>query len=328
TGYAGQTGLSPDVMQQVRNLLNQGYKIGTEHADRRRYRSGVWQTCAPIASSRESEVFSALEACLSEHAGEYVRMFGIDTRVKQRVATTTIQRGDGKPVAVNGSAPAATRSNGGYAAASPAPAGQSEGVAQQVRSILAQGNKVGIEYADRRRYRSGIWQTAPAIRATSESAALNELSQFLAQNADAYVRIFGINPAAKQRTSAVTIQKPGQGPIVANPPVYNAYSDRAVDSRTASHQANGNGAHLASDVAQQITQLVNQGYRISTEYADQRRYRSGAWQTGNAIQATRPSDAIAALESQLAEHQGHYVRLVGIDPRAKRRVLETTIQRP
>ncbi|MEM9161725.1 MAG: ribulose bisphosphate carboxylase small subunit [Cyanobacteria bacterium P01_F01_bin.4] len=325
SGYASQAGLSPEVVQQVRNLLNQGYKIGTEHADHRRYRSGVWQTCAPIGSSREPDVLSALEACLNEHAGEYVRMFGIDTRVKQRVATTTIQRGDGKPVAVNGSAPATTRSNGGYAAAAPAPAGQAEGVAQQVRSILAQGNKVGIEYADRRRYRSGIWQTAPAIRATSEGAALGELNQFLAQNAGAYVRIFGINAAVKQRTSAVTIQKPGGQPVQAQQaPAYRSYSDQPAGARQ-----NGNGAaHLASDVAQQITQLINQGYRISTEYADRRRYRSGAWQTGNPIQATRPSDAIAALESQLAEHQGHYVRLVGIDPRAKRRVLETTIQRP
>jgi len=30
----------------------------------------------------------------------------------------------------------------------------------------------------------------------------------------------------------------------------------------------------------------------------------------------------------LTSHSGEYVRLVGIDPQAKRRVLETTIQRP
>jgi carbon dioxide concentrating mechanism protein CcmM len=30
----------------------------------------------------------------------------------------------------------------------------------------------------------------------------------------------------------------------------------------------------------------------------------------------------------LAEHQGEYVRLLGIDTQAKRRVLETIIQRP
>jgi carbon dioxide concentrating mechanism protein CcmM len=30
----------------------------------------------------------------------------------------------------------------------------------------------------------------------------------------------------------------------------------------------------------------------------------------------------------MAEHAGEYVRLIGIDPKAKRRVLETIIQQP
>jgi ribulose bisphosphate carboxylase small subunit len=30
----------------------------------------------------------------------------------------------------------------------------------------------------------------------------------------------------------------------------------------------------------------------------------------------------------LAEHGGEYVRLIGIDPKVKRRVVETIIQRP
>ena len=34
------------------------------------------------------------------------------------------------------------------------------------------------------------------------------------------------------------------------------------------------------------------------------------------------------LESCLSEYSGEYVRLVGIDPKAKRRVVETIIQRP
>ena len=38
--------------------------------------------------------------------------------------------------------------------------------------------------------------------------------------------------------------------------------------------------------------------------------------------------ASTALESCLAEYSGEYVRLVGIDPKAKKRVLETIVQRP
>ena len=40
------------------------------------------------------------------------------------------------------------------------------------------------------------------------------------------------------------------------------------------------------------------------------------------------SDAISTLEACLSEYSGEYVRLVGIDPKAKRRVVETIIQRP
>ena len=310
-----------DIAGQVRAWLRQGYKIGTEHADRRRYRSGVWQTCAPIQAARESEAMEALHGCLAEHAGEYVRMFGIDPVAKCRVSPVTIQRGDGKPVALqthtNGAAPSSSQ-NGAV------PATSNE-LVPQIRSILAQGQKIGIEFADKRRYRSGIWQTAPAVSASSESAAIAAVQQVLANHANDYVRIFAIDPRVKQRGRAITIQKPGQSASVASAsPQPTPYSNSQPNS---SHR-NGSSASVSSDLAQQVTQLVNQGYRVSTEYADKRRYHSGAWQTGTPLSGNRPSEVIAALKAQLAEHTGHYVRLVGVDPRAKCRVLETTIQRP
>ncbi|MEM6255655.1 MAG: ribulose bisphosphate carboxylase small subunit [Cyanobacteria bacterium P01_D01_bin.156] len=318
----GSTVIFGDIAGQVRAWLRQGYKIGTEHADRRRYRSGVWQTCTPIATTREAEAMAALEGCLTEHSGEYVRMFGIDPIAKRRVSPVTIQRGDGKPVALNKSA------------ASSAPAASQNGVAPttsdelvpQIRSILAQGQKIGIEFADKRRYRSGIWQTAPAVSASSESAAVAAVQQILAEHANHYVRIFAINPRVKQRGRAITVQKPGQVMGAANGSAAAAKS--APASYNGSASTNGSSASVSSDLAQQVTQLVNQGYRVSTEYADKRRYSSGAWQTGTPISGNRPSEVIAALKAQLAEYSGHYVRLVGVDPRAKCRVLETTIQRP
>ena len=320
-------GSSPggDIAGQVRAWLRQGYKIGTEHADKRRYRSGVWQTCSPIQATRESEAMEALQGCLTEHAGEYVRMFGIDPVAKRRIAPVTIQRGDGKPAGLqtssNGSAPAASQSS----AAAPT---TSDELVPQIRSILAQGQKIGIEIADKRRYRSGIWQTAPAVSASSESAALAAVQQVLAAHANDYVRIFAVDPRAKQRGRAVTIQKPGQAPSGSSSASAQPASYGGSNGRAANANGNGSQASVSSDLAQQVTQLVNQGYRVSTEYADKRRYRSGAWQTGNPISGNRPSEVIAALKAQLAEHSGHYVRLVGVDPRAKCRVLETTIQRP
>ncbi|PZO49908.1 MAG: hypothetical protein DCF15_16445 [Phormidesmis priestleyi] len=345
----------------MRNLLRGGYAIGTEHADARRYRSNVWKSCSPIRSDNEQEVLSRLDHCLAEHGGEYVRMFGINTQAKQRLGSVTIQRADGKPVAVSPSrapANAAPASDGGSGSSGRGSSGsgsygggsysstsygsgsyggaQSSGgglAAQTVSQNLAQGNQVGIEYADARRYRSGIWQTAPSVQ------SINQLQGFLSQNADKYVRVFGVNKSLKTRGSATTIQKPGQAveassgaqgaaggidPINANPPHYD---DPAFLQSGQSGKGSGNGA-VDSDVMNQVTQLVNQGCQIAIEFADKRRFRSGIWQTGPTIDARRPAEAISALGKQLAQHQGDYVRLVGVDPTAKRRVLETTIQRP
>jgi carbon dioxide concentrating mechanism protein CcmM len=77
---------------QVRQLLAQGHKVTTEHADKRRFRASAWSSCKPIPSTREAEVFKALEACVAEHAGEYVRLVGIDAKAKRRVAELVIQR--------------------------------------------------------------------------------------------------------------------------------------------------------------------------------------------------------------------------------------------
>ncbi|NES25011.1 MAG: ribulose 1,5-bisphosphate carboxylase, partial [Symploca sp. SIO3E6] len=82
------------------------------------------------------------------------------------------------------------------------------------------------------------------------------------------------------------------------------------------------------DIQKQIREFLAQGYRLSIEYANERRVRNNAWQTGITFPGNKASDVIMALDESLAEHQGEYVRLIGIDPKAKRRVLEKIIQRP
>jgi carbon dioxide concentrating mechanism protein CcmM len=319
--------LDPAVVQQVRSFLNQGMRIGTEHAGGRRYRSGVWQTCAPIQSTQEGQVLSALEACLADHAGEYVRMFGIDSH-KHRVGTTTIQRGDGQPVEVT---PMGAPSGGSSYSGSVPSGGLSQEAVNQVRSHLSQGHRIGAEHADSRRYRSGVWQSCPPIESTQLSQVVNTINQCMAANAGEYVRIYGIDPKAKRRVSAMTVQKPGQpssGSASRSPGSAPRASQNGHSPSQNGHRNGSSSGPLSPDLVQQVNQLVNQGYRISTEFADSRRYRSGAWQTGPTLGGSRSSEVLSALESQLAAHSGEYVRLVGVDPRAKRRVLEATIQRP
>ena len=84
-----------EVVQHVRQLLAQGFKIGTEHADKRRFRANAWNSCAPITATQESGVLAALDACIAEHQGEYVRLIGIDPKAKRRVLEVVIQRPDG-----------------------------------------------------------------------------------------------------------------------------------------------------------------------------------------------------------------------------------------
>lgn len=85
---------------------------------------------------------------------------------------------------------------------------------------------------------------------------------------------------------------------------------------------------LSPENIEQVGQILAQGYKIGMEYVDERRFRTGTWKSFDTSQIHSKSEALAALESCLAEHSGEYVRLVGIDPKAKRRVVETIIQRP
>ncbi|XGB43762.1 MAG: ribulose bisphosphate carboxylase small subunit [Nodosilinea sp. LVE1205-7] len=199
--------LSSDIVQRIRQYLAQGLHIGTEHADSRRYRSGVWQTCSPIQASREGEALQALEACLTEHAGEYVRMFGIDPKLKQRVAPVTIQRPDGKVVEISGHGTVGVPVQS-YRSTPVAQGALSTEVIQQVRHYLAQGYRIGTEHADQRRYRSNVWQTCSPITATREGEVLAALETCLAEHAGEYVRLFGIDPKVKQRIAPITIQRP------------------------------------------------------------------------------------------------------------------------
>jgi ribulose bisphosphate carboxylase small subunit len=84
---------------------------------------------------------------------------------------------------------------------------------------------------------------------------------------------------------------------------------------------------LAAEVGQQIQELANNGYRIGIEYVDDRRFRTNSWQCYSSTEGSA-SAAINELEACLRDHTKDYVRIVGIDPRDRRRVVETVVQRP
>lgn len=83
--------LDPEVAQQVQQFVSQGYRIGVEYVEPRRFSSGSWKSCTSIQTGNESEAIAQLESCLAANQGNYVRVFGVDP-AKRRMAETIVQR--------------------------------------------------------------------------------------------------------------------------------------------------------------------------------------------------------------------------------------------
>ncbi len=318
--------LSAETVEQLRYLLEQGYKIGTEHVDARRFRTGSWTSCKPIEARSLGEAISALEGCLAEHAGEYVRLFGID-KSKRRVLETIIQRPDGT-VKAPATFKAPSTSSSGYASSSYNSNGSSKlsnETIEQIRQLLASGYKIGTEHVDERRFRTGSWQSCKPIDANSTNEVVAALEDCMNNHQGEYVRLIGIDPKAKRRVLETIIQRPN-GPVSVSGNEKSSFGGAGASSSRTTGAAVS--TKLSSEVVEQLQQLLAGGYKISAEHVDQRRFRTGSWSSCGQIQANNIKEAIAALEAFLAEYKGEYVRLIGIDPKAKRRVLETIIQRP
>lgn len=322
--------LSPEVVEQVHQLLTQGYRISTEVADARRYRTSSWKTGPSVSTNRGSEAIAVLERCLDEHPNEYVRMIGIDADSKRRVAEVILQR----PGESNGQR-AASPATSNY---SPYKSGQAiangsaavtvaSDVSEQVRHLLSQGYRIGTEHADARRFRTSSWKSCAPVQSTRLSDVMAELETCLADHRGEYVRLIGIDTQSKQRVFEHIIQRPGDAPASSNGGRSTYATSYSSSSRSASSAATvSNG--LSREVIDQVHQLLAQGHQIGTEHADVRRFRTSSWKSCAPIASTRPNEVLAALDACKAEHAGEYVRLIGIDVQSRRRVAEVMIQRP
>jgi ribulose bisphosphate carboxylase small subunit len=120
-------------------------------------------------------------------------------------------------------------------------------------------------------------------------------------------------------TPAVSLDAPPPA-VAATPPAMPTMA--TVDSKPPSVTA------IAPEIQEQIKQLLHQGCRVGLEHVDKRRFRINSWQSCPAIAASSPAEAIAALAAQVTDYPKDYVRLIGIDPTTKTRVLEVMLQRP
>lgn len=334
------TTISSDLQTQIRQLLAQGYRISAEYADERRFRTSSWKSAIAIHSDRESEVLDALSDCLEEHQGEYVRLIGIDPKAKRRVMEEIIQRPGDQP-----SKSTSSQASSSYRYSEPAannnrqvsrsqPQLESD-LQQTVAGLVAQGYGVGLEYADERRFRTSSWKSAMSIQSNSQSDVMEAITDCLADHEGEYVRLIGIDPNAKRRVLQEIIQRPnGKSVSVGTSVSSNGRRTNVsppsppVSAPSKSASVSPADTSLSQEAIDQVQGLLAQGFKIGTEHADKRRFRTSSWQSCSPIESNQVADVIEGLEGCMAEHSGEYVRLIGIDPKAKRRVLETLIQKP
>ncbi|WP_342596778.1 ribulose bisphosphate carboxylase small subunit [Cyanobacterium aponinum UTEX 3222] len=332
-GYQSENNmtLNTDITNQVRSLLRQGYTVSIEHANARRFKTKSWLT-GSLQGNNENAILKELDGLLHEYHGEYVRLIGVDPQAKRRVAEIIIQRPEdtpGQPASVTTvSAKVDLGSVNGNGKANGA-SGYSQGNGDwtgEIRSLIQAGYNIGVEHADKRRFRTKSWLTAPSVTTNSINQALNQIQGYLHEFDGEYVQIVGVDPQAKRRIAEIIIQRPGENGVVVN-------SSNNGTSSSYSSYSNGNGSAISSsslsaEAIQQVRSLLAQGYQIGTEHADKRRFRTKSWKSCSPITSTNEGQVIRALEGCMQDHAGEYVRLIGIDTNAKRRVLEMIIQRP
>ncbi len=334
--------LDSEIVEQVESLLQQGYKISLEHANKRRFKTSSWLGATSVRGTRAKEVIAELEAALVNYPQEYVRIIAVDANAKRRIAEIVIQRPDGKAISTQSSSSNPSSSNyqssrrqSSFPSSSSASIRTSlePDVVEQVASLLQQGYKISSEHANKRRFKTSSWLSCGFLEGNSEQEVLSELESCLVEHEGEYVRIIGVDSQAKRRVAEIVVQRP-DGKATSNG------SNNHVSSRTKTHvgsppryntvnsKTDFSSRSLGPEVVEQVRSLLAQNYTIGTEHADKRRFKINSWRSCSPIESQREAEVLTALEACLAEHQGEYVRLLGINPKEKRRVLEEVIQRP
>jgi carbon dioxide concentrating mechanism protein CcmM len=310
--------LSAEIRNQIRQLLAQGYRISTEYADERRFRTRSWRSDITIDSDRETDVLQAIESVMAQHPQEYVRLIGVDPKAKKRILEQVIQHPGQQPVPVTSSVGHSGGYSSGASGSPPSTPALDPRLDQQIGQILRQGYRINLECADQRRYRTRSWQSGPLVESTHLGEVMGIIDRFAREHPQEYVRLIVVDPQVKRRVDEILIQSPGQ----AAPTTFSAATtSRGTRAMSSTPQASAN-------LQAQVQGLLSQGCHIGIEFADQRRFRTRSWQSGPVFDRGRLPEILAELNQIIAQHSHEYVRLIGIDPQVKRRILEEVIHTP
>jgi ribulose bisphosphate carboxylase small subunit len=90
-GQATPSKLTPEIVESINQILQDGDRLGIEHVDDRRFRTGVW-TCYGTFQDKPAEAIAGLEQCLEEHNRDYVQIVGINPQTRQRRSVIRVQQ--------------------------------------------------------------------------------------------------------------------------------------------------------------------------------------------------------------------------------------------
>jgi ribulose bisphosphate carboxylase small subunit len=191
---------------------------------------------------------------------------------------------------------------------------------EQVRDFI---HKIGVEKVSARVANSK--EPLTFAKPNFNLARLIEFGNLMVQEQD---RVRNSRLAREYNRVLNTPVQASSAPMTPPPQVIQTPAPTAPPPPVQTSPSNGQVTQISPEIHEQLQQLKTSGYRIGIEYVDERRFRTNSWQNCASFTADQDSEVKRAIESCIAEHQGDYVRLVGIDPKAKRRVLETIIHRP
>lgn len=90
--HGANSPVPPAAIAEIERLLHSHHRVGIEHVDTRRFRTGSWQ-CYGTFESTVDVAIAGLKACIAEHPHHYIRLVGIN-RDRRRITETIVQRPD------------------------------------------------------------------------------------------------------------------------------------------------------------------------------------------------------------------------------------------
>jgi carbon dioxide concentrating mechanism protein CcmM len=317
TATASVVNTGGDVVTQVRSLFAQGCTFTAEHANQRRFKTKSWLSAGFVEGHSADQVLANLNGIVAQYPGEYVQFIAVDPNTKQRAAEVIVQR-PGQSGAI-----ATTSSSNGSRGSAVGVVNPGGDISSQVRGLVAQGCTFTAEHANQRRFKTKSWLSAGFVEGHSAEQILGKLNAIAAEYPNEFVQLIAVDPNTKTRAAEIIVQRPGAAAVQST-----ATSSFSSNTHSISGGVSHNSAGLSGEVVKQVRSLLMQGYKIATEHADKRRFRTKSWKSCGTIESSQESEVLRRLEACLQDHAGEYVQLIGVDSAAKRRVLEAIIQRP